>query len=359
MLLGWVLIQPVASAVLDSNSLAAPDASLRQRDTAAQPSLCGGQRRSASKGCGCLARICWSCWPPRASCSAGDVKRPALLTGRLYLNVEPLGKSPCRALARFAVAPAMSMLMQRAVGIVQRPLARRGASLHWACTAWGPREPTLSPPPQQRQPETTARAPAAARCRRRCLLPARLLPARLAASYTVITGDSGDNGGPATSWKLVIYSKEGCHLCEGLKEKVEVLLERAAFLPSALRWEPGAEQAPAVARQDLRHHCIRVEDQRTAPRLRVEQQQQQFCHATLRWPVVDWLAAPPPAPPPHPRHFPCRLCVSSACLCLPVQRRGAGGAGHHQPARLGGQVRHEHTRAGGGRCRRQQRGGCT
>lgn len=30
--------------------------------------------------------------------------------------------------------------------------------------------------------------------------------------------------------------QEGCHLCDGLKDKLEALLERAAFMPSAFRW---------------------------------------------------------------------------------------------------------------------------
>lgn len=60
-----------------------------------------------------------------------------------------------------------------------------------------------------------------------------------AASYSVVTGSSGGGGSSGQPWRLIIYSKEGCHLCDGLKEKVEALLERAAFLPSALRWVGG------------------------------------------------------------------------------------------------------------------------
>lgn len=64
--------------------------------------------------------------------------------------------------------------------------------------------------------------------------PARLTPP--AASYSVVTGGPGGGGSGADQpWRLIIYSKEGCHLCDGLKEKVEALLERAEFLPSALR----------------------------------------------------------------------------------------------------------------------------
>lgn len=62
---------------------------------------------------------------------------------------------------------------------------------------------------------------------------------RPAASYSVVTGgspsSSDGSGGGSGQLKLIVYSKEGCHLCEGLKEKLEALLDRAAFLPSALR----------------------------------------------------------------------------------------------------------------------------
>ncbi|BDA48087.1 probable Glutaredoxin-like protein YDR286C [Coccomyxa sp. Obi] len=34
--------------------------------------------------------------------------------------------------------------------------------------------------------------------------------------------------------KLFLYSKEGCHLCDGLKEKIQALLDRAQFMPSPL-----------------------------------------------------------------------------------------------------------------------------
>jgi hypothetical protein len=62
---------------------------------------------------------------------------------------------------------------------------------------------------------------------------------RPAASYSIVTGgppgSSDGSGGGSGQLKLIVYSKEGCHLCEGLKEKLEALLDRAAFLPSALR----------------------------------------------------------------------------------------------------------------------------
>ena len=80
---------------------------------------------------------------------------------------------------------------------------------------------------------------------RRAAAAARRLLHVTAASYSVITGDSSSSSGDASSgggdfgcqpWMLIVYSKAGCHLCEGLKEKLEALLERAAFMPSLLRW---------------------------------------------------------------------------------------------------------------------------
>ncbi|EFN50806.1 hypothetical protein CHLNCDRAFT_33349 [Chlorella variabilis] len=63
-----------------------------------------------------------------------------------------------------------------------------------------------------------------------------------AAFYSVVSGGGGEQpasgtaGGTAggTPLKLIVYSSEGCHLCDGLKEKLEALLERAQFLPCAL-----------------------------------------------------------------------------------------------------------------------------
>ncbi|KAK9831700.1 hypothetical protein WJX74_006484 [Apatococcus lobatus] len=39
---------------------------------------------------------------------------------------------------------------------------------------------------------------------------------------------------PQAQLKLVLYSKPGCHLCEGLEEKVRAVIARAEFLPSKL-----------------------------------------------------------------------------------------------------------------------------
>ncbi|KAK9813295.1 hypothetical protein WJX72_011996 [[Myrmecia] bisecta] len=46
-------------------------------------------------------------------------------------------------------------------------------------------------------------------------------------------GSSTGGDTPASpGFKLIIYSKPGCHLCDGLKEKVQALLDRAQFMPS-------------------------------------------------------------------------------------------------------------------------------
>eukprot|EP00887_Chlorella_sp_A99_P004081 scaffold23.g4081.t1 len=60
---------------------------------------------------------------------------------------------------------------------------------------------------------------------------------RQAGARRAATGAAGAGDGGAAALEplvLVIYSKEGCHLCDGLKEKVEALLGRAEFLPCAL-----------------------------------------------------------------------------------------------------------------------------
>ncbi|KAL4544539.1 hypothetical protein Ndes2526B_g00500 [Nannochloris sp. 'desiccata'] len=44
---------------------------------------------------------------------------------------------------------------------------------------------------------------------------------------------AGD-GATASSFKLIVYSKEDCPLCDKLKEKLEAILDRAAFMPSIL-----------------------------------------------------------------------------------------------------------------------------
>ncbi|PRW20758.1 glutaredoxin 2 [Chlorella sorokiniana] len=95
------------------------------------------------------------------------------------------------------------------------PAARHAASERAACST-----------------AAAAAAPALPRRQRH-----RQLLHRLAASYSVVSdggGEQGGSGGGGKPWRLIIYSKEGCCLCDGLKEKVEQLLERAQFLPSAL-----------------------------------------------------------------------------------------------------------------------------
>jgi hypothetical protein len=38
---------------------------------------------------------------------------------------------------------------------------------------------------------------------------------------------------PLSARKLIVYSKDDCPLCDGLKEKLEALIERAAFMPTS------------------------------------------------------------------------------------------------------------------------------
>lgn len=119
------------------------------------------------------------------------------------------------------------------------------------------------------------RRPAAAHRRSRS-------PLALAASYSLVTGGppgSGDGssggGGPV---RLIVYSREGCHLCDGLKEKLEALLERAAFLPSALRCgRPCCDDGRAVEHRNA--HCPAW---RPASSRRRAQAAKQRC-LSLRW----------------------------------------------------------------------------
>ena len=46
--------------------------------------------------------------------------------------------------------------------------------------------------------------------------------------------DAASPGAAGEPLLLIIYSKEGCHLCDSLKTKVEALLDRAEFAPCAL-----------------------------------------------------------------------------------------------------------------------------
>ncbi len=54
--------------------------------------------------------------------------------------------------------------------------------------------------------------------------------------FTTITttAAAGDGGGTAGSFKLIVYSKEDCPLCDKLKEKLDAIVDRAAFMPSIL-----------------------------------------------------------------------------------------------------------------------------
>lgn len=73
-----------------------------------------------------------------------------------------------------------------------------------------PQQPAAAPPPPPALPR---------RQRHRPLLP------RLAASYSVVSDggeQQGIGGGDGKPWRIIIYSKEGCHLCDGLKEKVRL-----------------------------------------------------------------------------------------------------------------------------------------
>jgi len=48
------------------------------------------------------------------------------------------------------------------------------------------------------------------------------------------TTAAAGNGTTAGSFKLIVYSKEDCPLCDKLKEKLEAIKDRAAFVPSVL-----------------------------------------------------------------------------------------------------------------------------
>lgn len=85
------------------------------------------------------------------------------------------------------------------------PASQQAISHRAACSAAGP------PPAAAAAPPALLR-----RQRQRPQLP------RLAASYSVVSDAGGEQGnsGSGKSWRLIIYSKEGCCLCDGLKEKV-------------------------------------------------------------------------------------------------------------------------------------------
>jgi hypothetical protein len=90
------------------------------------------------------------------------------------------------------------------------------------------------------------------------------IPIERGARLTAAAGPQMAEVGP--SFKLIIYSKEDCHLCDGLKEKLAALLERASFVPSVLSgvelevrdisgnstWEAAYSMSvPVLARADL------------------------------------------------------------------------------------------------------------
>lgn len=87
---------------------------------------------------------------------------------------------------------------------------------------------------------------------------------RIPTSICSLSDDNG--GGPSAPFRLIIYSKDNCPLCIGLKEKVEALIERAAFVPSILSkadlevrdiadnpaWQAAFEmQVPVMAQADI------------------------------------------------------------------------------------------------------------
>ncbi|KAL4853203.1 hypothetical protein ACK3TF_005816 [Chlorella vulgaris] len=130
--------------------------------------------------------------------------------------------APARSLHRLATGLAARRQLRSLPCICLPPAA--SATLFPAFGTW----PRSSP----------AAAAACSAAARRHTTGIRLAPA---ASYSVVTGGVG-NGEPgstpgsssAAAFKLIVYSKAGCHLCDGLKEKLEALLDRAAFMPCRL-----------------------------------------------------------------------------------------------------------------------------
>jgi glutaredoxin len=51
---------------------------------------------------------------------------------------------------------------------------------------------------------------------------------------TTSAASSGDGATDTTSFTLIVYSKQNCPLCDKLKEKLEAIMDRAAFMPSIL-----------------------------------------------------------------------------------------------------------------------------
>jgi glutaredoxin len=50
----------------------------------------------------------------------------------------------------------------------------------------------------------------------------------------VATTTAAGDGTTAGSFKLIVYSKEDCPLCDKLKEKLEAIIDRSTFMPSIL-----------------------------------------------------------------------------------------------------------------------------
>ncbi len=57
---------------------------------------------------------------------------------------------------------------------------------------------------------------------------------RLGSRRRFTAAAAAGDGATAAPFKLIVYSKEDCPLCDKLKEKLEALMDRAAFMPSVL-----------------------------------------------------------------------------------------------------------------------------
>ena len=68
-------------------------------------------------------------------------------------------------------------------------------------------------------------------------------------------GAASPAAAPSPRLRLVLYSKEGCHLCEGLKDKLAALLDRAAFQPCSLRCARKGLRTASAGASLARHSC--------------------------------------------------------------------------------------------------------
>lgn len=121
----------------------------------------------------------------------------------------------------------------------------------------------------------------------RCLRTAPLLPGVYSQAgrhtrHRLRTCSSSSNGAVPShnvqygSFKLIIYSKADCPLCDGLKEKLKGLLQRAEFQPSLLSGakletrditsNPDWETAYGLAIPVLTHAAIDNKYERKIPR---------------------------------------------------------------------------------------------